>query len=304
MQLSFATTAVPELSLTEVIALAGRMRYQAVEVQCWPRSGSPGVTHIDVAEFNADSARRIRELLQREGIALSALACVPATDGELPDGLQVPAAHLHALVDAAHMLEVPRIITCVNAAPTTPGWSDAIARLGALASYASHRSVVVCLEHAWLDPTGRHPETGEPIAPPLAWWEHVWRNLPSPSIGLSYEPLILARLGVDEVAPILALGGTICQVRATDSWPRQLAAGGGLTAAQTRVRWDAIIAALGVSGFTGPITVRLGPELQNIEPGGTRRRAPPCVCLPSRASGFVASAPSLTVCDLLVRYQD
>ena len=211
MLLGFASTVVPELSLAEVLSLASSLGYGAIEVQCWPRSIVEQVTHIDVAELDVQSARRIRELTGRAGVDLSALACVRAGGGagSSLDVDRFSGQHGRALVDGAELLGVHTIVVDAAAIAGSAGEASGVAEL---AAYAARHSVSVCLEFP-----------GPAARLRVSVTSARSRGVPGASTGaptcFSYVPLRLVRRGLDEIAPIKRLGADIRRVRATDDWP-------------------------------------------------------------------------------------
>ena len=256
MLLGFASTVVPELSLAEVLSLASSLGYAAIEVQCWPRSIVEQVTHIDVAELDAQSARRIRELTGRAGVDLSALACVRAGGGA-GSGLDVDRLsdqHWRALVNGAELLGVQTIVVDAAAIAGSAGEASGIAEL---AAYAAQHSVSVSLEFP--GPAVRlRASVSSARSPGLP-------GVPTgTTAGFSYVPLRLVRRGLDEIAPIKRLGTNIRRVRATDDWPAAESLGTAATgdleqeaAPLPRVRWRECLSALALAGFDGPLTVDL-----------------------------------------------
>ena len=81
MQLGFVSAILSDLSLQEVLQFAGEAGFDCVEVMCWPRGKAErryaGVTHIDVAAFDAAAARQVRDLMEGSGVGFSALGYYP-----------------------------------------------------------------------------------------------------------------------------------------------------------------------------------------------------------------------------------
>ena len=67
MKLGFVSAILPDLSLTEVMTLAGEIGYDCVEVMCWPKGIAErryaGVTHIDVTKLNDQLIEELHQLL-------------------------------------------------------------------------------------------------------------------------------------------------------------------------------------------------------------------------------------------------
>src|ERR1051325_3129483 len=81
MQLGFVSAILSDLSLEEVLAFAADEGFSCVELMCWPPGIADrryaGVTHVDVTRLNDDEVSRIRGLVQKHGVAVSALGYYP-----------------------------------------------------------------------------------------------------------------------------------------------------------------------------------------------------------------------------------
>ena len=119
MKLGLLTAAFPDLSLEEVAGWASASGFQALEIACWPAASAErrryaGVSHIDVERLDAPGARAVRELLDRHGLAISALAYYPNPldpDAEVRAAAQ---AHLRRVIAAAETLGVDVVCTFVG----------------------------------------------------------------------------------------------------------------------------------------------------------------------------------------------
>src|SRR2546423_13054381 len=81
MQLGFVSAILPDLGLEEVMQFAADRGFDCVEVMCWPKGPAQrryaGVTHIDVAGFDAAAAERVQALTRRTGLSISAPGYYP-----------------------------------------------------------------------------------------------------------------------------------------------------------------------------------------------------------------------------------
>ena len=88
IKLGFASAILPELSLEEVLTLAGEIGYDCVEVMCWPVSKAErryaGITHIDIGTLNDTKKNEIHALVEKTSVAIG-----PATRGSWPTAFQV-----------------------------------------------------------------------------------------------------------------------------------------------------------------------------------------------------------------------
>src|SRR5215469_3434525 len=119
--LGFVSAILPDLSLKEVTDFASSVGFDCVEVMCWPRGKAErryaGVTHIDVAGFDARAADGGRGLMAKAGVGISGLGYYPIPLA--PDGAerQVYVEHLRRPIDAAALLGLPVVNTFIGRDP-------------------------------------------------------------------------------------------------------------------------------------------------------------------------------------------
>ncbi len=255
MQLSFSSAAVPELSLAEAMSLAARVGYPALEVQCWPRGASRQATHVDVAEFNAHSARRIRELTGRQRVVLSGLACMRACHRSLHDDARIPPEHWRALVDAAAALELPYVALDAGS----------VVEIVELVKYATRRSIALYLEAEQFGDSRRSTSDGKPDET-LGGLHPLGGSVPGASTMVSLVPYHLVQRGLDEVETAALLGANVGRVGAADEWayfgPSVGAQGDSGDSSSPRVRWVDCLSELARAGFRGPVVVGLSATMQ------------------------------------------
>src|SRR5580765_4320605 len=81
MQLGFVSAILPEQSVEQVLAFAGREGFQCVELMCWPRGKAErkfaGVTHVDVTDTKNIPADEIHGQAAHHGVEISGLGYYP-----------------------------------------------------------------------------------------------------------------------------------------------------------------------------------------------------------------------------------
>src|SRR5262249_21166217 len=115
MQLGFVSAILHDLSLAEVLAFAGDEGFACVELMCWPPGGADrryaGVTHIDVSRWDEEQAGRVRGLVDRHGVAISALGYYPNPLDPDAEHRRVVIEHLKKVISAAPLLNVRLVNT-------------------------------------------------------------------------------------------------------------------------------------------------------------------------------------------------
>ncbi|HVV57742.1 MAG TPA: sugar phosphate isomerase/epimerase, partial [Gaiellaceae bacterium] len=178
MKLGLLTAAFPDLTLEEVAEWAAGAGFETLEVACWPAGGGEkrryaGVCHIDVTSFDPDE---VHAILDRHGLAISALAYYP--NNLHPDDAHREAvnAHLLAVVDAAARLGVPTVGTFVGNdkdRPLPENLERFRAIWPALVAHAGERGVQIAIENCPM--LFSYDEW--PGGTNLAWSPAIWDEL-------------------------------------------------------------------------------------------------------------------------------
>ncbi|MGH3205987.1 MAG: sugar phosphate isomerase/epimerase family protein [Streptosporangiaceae bacterium] len=277
MKLGLLTAALGQMSLQQIAAWASQAGYEALEVAAWP-VGSEHIhqaAHLDVAGFTPQDAGRVRELMDRHGLAISAVTyCGNNLHGDPAERDSIH-RHLRACVDAAAALGVRYVTTFIGRDITRPVADNlklAEQHLPPLAQYAAGRGVKLLAENCPME--GWHPD-GYPGN--LAYSPELWDWMSDLGFGLTYDPSHLPWLGID---PLDALehalqAGLIGHVQAKDieidERARTRYGVFGKTAGRTsptdvgwwryrvpgrgQLDWNRIIDALYAAGYEGDVAV-------------------------------------------------
>lgn len=151
MKYAFMTFSTPELTLDEVLALAKRLGYDAVEPRIEAR-------HRHGIELDASPAQRAEARKKAEDMGVP-LCCI-ATSRSYADPAKTRenVELTHRCIDLAADVGAPRIRVFGGQFPATVSRPDAIWRvaeaLHAVADHAHDRGVRICVEthDAWCDP--------------------------------------------------------------------------------------------------------------------------------------------------------
>jgi sugar phosphate isomerase/epimerase len=276
MQLGLLTACLPTTPLADVAAWAAGDGYQALEVAAWP--DRPGrdweASHLDVEHLGEGEARRVLELFEEHGLALSAVAYYENNLHADPATREATHQHLRACVDAAHRLGCALVGTFVGRDVTLT--VDENLRLGdkvlpPLVAYAADRGVQLVIENCPME--GWHPD-GYPAN--LAYSPQLWDWMAGLGLYLNFDPSHLVWLGIDPVAVVAPYADVIRHVQAKDvevdadgrnrvgvfgnavdraanpwasGWWRYRIPGLG------QVDWSTLVSALASSGYAGVVSV-------------------------------------------------
>ncbi|MBX3141609.1 MAG: sugar phosphate isomerase/epimerase [Trueperaceae bacterium] len=205
MQLGFATAILPDLSLEEVLAFAADEGFRWLEVMCWPTDASDrrryaGVTHIDVGTLTPADAERVKGLCRKHGVGISGLGYYP--NPLAPDEAEsaVYTAHLGRVIDAARLLDVGVVNTFIGRDPTLPieaQWGRVEAVWQPIVAQAEAASVKLGIENCPMLFSLDEWPGGKNLAVSPEVWDELFRRLPSPNLGLNFDPSHLVWQGID-----------------------------------------------------------------------------------------------------------
>jgi len=118
MQLGFVSAILPDLTLEQVLQVAAEYGYSCVELMCWPRGKAErryaGVTHIDVVGLGKDDAARIKDTVDKSGVAISGLGYYPNALVQDKQEAQVYIDHIKNVIKAARLLDVGVVNTFIG----------------------------------------------------------------------------------------------------------------------------------------------------------------------------------------------
>jgi sugar phosphate isomerase/epimerase len=274
MQLGFVSAILGDLAFEEVLAFAADEGFACVEPMCWPPGKGDrryaGVTHIDVANFGADDAERLRDLVRIHGVGISGL-------GYYPNPLDPDAAHrklvgdhLMKVIRAAAKLGVgvvntfigrdPRATVEASLAQAKAVWSPIIAE-------AKGAGVRIGIEHCPMLFSDDEWPGGKNVASCPSAWHRLFEMFPDATLGLNFDPSHLVWQFIDCARAVREFGPNIVHVHAKDERidPDRLYAVGALgmgwhtpkLPGLGEVKWGEFFAALTDAGYGGPVCIEV-----------------------------------------------
>ncbi len=277
--------------LEALVAWAAANGLQGIEVNVGPgypvTDGQKLRGHLDLERILSDGPEPVRAIFDSNGIELTALAPMInllTSDDELR---RQRVAYLGQTIDAAAALGCPLVVTFAGSGNGMyfyglPGVGDNhpsnkveenLDRFtevyGPLADRAAAKGVRIAFETA-----GRGGGEGN-IAHNPELWERMFEAVPSPAIGLSFDPSHLLWLGIDDIPGLIReFGSRIFHVDGKDAeivrdrlrrqgilgsgWWRYRLPGNG------ELDWAEIVATLREIGYDGTITIE---QEDDLDPG-------------------------------------
>lgn len=234
---------------------------------CLELKATPG-SALDATKQTDDDLRRVRDTCAAHGIGIAALACY------FPNLLEEGHEEERS-VYFRKVLEMAPKLGCSVVAAMTGATAETIATgkleatipaftrvFGEQAAVAEANGVKIAFE-PW---PGAHPYPlrGNIAISPLAW-EMLFDAVPSPALGLEYDPSHLVRLGIDYLAPLPRFADRIHHVHAKDTILRAdvrdkggfLGPGWWTYAIPSRgaVDWAAFFRTLREIGYSGDVNI-------------------------------------------------
>jgi sugar phosphate isomerase/epimerase len=224
MQLGFVSAILSELNLEELLAFAADEGFDCVEVMCWPPGGADrryaGVSHIDVTRLDDATAGRIRDLVRQYRVAVSGLGYYPNPLDPDAEHRRTVIEHLKKVITAAARLDVPVVNTFIGRDPNLSVdanrptfhavWPD-------LVSYAEAAGVTLGIENCPMLFSQDEWPGGKNLAVSPAVWHTMFREIPSPRLGLNFDPSHLVWQHIDYVRCVREFGNRIVHVHAKDT---------------------------------------------------------------------------------------
>ncbi len=223
IQLGFASAIVPELTLEEVLTLAAEIGYDCVEVMCWPVSKAErryaGITHIDISALGAPEIGDIHALVDRTGVAISALGYYPNCLSPDEDEASRSVEHLRKLLHAARQLELSRVNTFIGRDFTKSvddNWPRLLETWRPLVDLADQLDLKIGIENCPMLFSSDEWPGGKNIATSPAIWRRLFEDIPSPNLGLNYDPSHMVWQQMDYLKPIRDFIDRISHAHAKD----------------------------------------------------------------------------------------
>lgn len=272
MKLGFLTVPFSSLGLEEVARWAHENAFEALEIACWPTSGSErrryaGVSHIDVEHFDA---KYVRKMLRKYDLEISSLAYYPNHLDPDPQAREAANAHLRRVIEAAAQLEVGVVGTFVGRVQdrTVSANLEEFKKVWPpLVRFARQHGVKLAIENCPMIFSDDEWPGGRNLAYSPAIWRQMFEIVPDDNFGLNLDPSHLVWQFIDYTRVVREFGSRIFHVHAKDLEVDQdglyqhgvMSLGVGWQIPRLpglgEVRWDRFISALYAVGYDGVVSI-------------------------------------------------
>lgn len=209
LDLGFVSAILAEKSFEEVMNFASQNEFKCVEIMCWPVGKAErryaGVTHINVDEVSDADVARIKRVQNESKVYISGLGYYPNPLD--PDKKQADffIEHIKKVIRTAAKLELGVVNTFIGRDPVksiednlkifTDVWPGII-------KVAEENNIKIGIENCPMLFTRDEWPGGKNLATTPAIWKKMFELIPSPALGLNYDPSHLVWMQMDEVKPI------------------------------------------------------------------------------------------------------
>ena len=225
MLLGLVSAIADTMSYEEMMDFVSETGLECVEVACWPAGKAErryaGVSHIDADKVLADDeyAKHINDYAAERNVKISSLAYYPNTmDADLAKR-QAAVEHLKKLICASAKLGVNMVTTFIGRDQTKTVeenlelvkeiWPPIIA-------LAEEKGVKVAIENCPMLFGRDQWPGGQNLMTTPANWRKVFEILPSPNLGINYDPSHFVWQMIDYIKPIYEFKDKIFHVHYKD----------------------------------------------------------------------------------------
>ena len=212
LKLGFVSAILADFGFEHVIDFAAENGFACVEMMCWPADNADarryaGVTHVDASRVltNAAYAKAILYYAKNKNVFISALGYYPNPLDPDPEKAEYYREHLKTLIRAAAKLGIPVVNTFIGRNPAK-SIADNLKTYAevwpAIVRVAEENNVKIGIENCPMFFSNDEWPGGKNLATTPAIWDKMFEIIPSPVLGLNYDPSHLVWQMMDHVKPI------------------------------------------------------------------------------------------------------
>lgn len=273
MQLGFVSAILPDLSLEDVFKTAAELKFDCVELMCWPVGKAErryaGVTHIDVSQYNP---AEVNDLAAKHGVTISGLGYYPNPLSPDQSEFDTAVNQIRRVITASAEIGVNRMNTFVGRdwqKSVDNNWPRFLDVWKPIIQFADDNGVNIGIENCPMSFTADEWPGGKNLATTPEIWRRMFNDIPNSNFGLNYDPSHMVWQHMDYLAPMREFADRIFHVHAKDvRIDRHRLNDVGIMAfpndyhtpklpGMGEVDWGRFVSVLGDTGYTGPVCVEV-----------------------------------------------
>lgn len=223
MKLGLMSAAFPNWSLEKLAAWTAENGFEMLELACWPLGKAErryaGVTHVDVADFDAQKAKEVKAIVKKYGLEISSLGYYPNPLHPDVGHRETVVSHLKKVIVAAGMLEVPVVGTFVGRDKTKTledNWPEFEKVWPPIVRFAAQHNVKIAIENCPMIFSNDEWPGGNNLAISPAVWRKMFEIIPDKNFGLNLDPSHLIWQFIDYVRVVYEFKDRLFHVHAKD----------------------------------------------------------------------------------------
>lgn len=223
MKLGVVSAIFNELEFEEMIKTLHELKFKCVEVASWPRGNKErryaGVSHIDVDDKGDENISRIKSIIKRYDVEISALAYYP---NPLDSNLNKRAKtieHLKKVIDMSQLLDVNLVTTFIgrdqdktveeNIEEFKRVWPNII-------KYAEGKKVKIAIENCPMLFDHNQWPGGQNLFINVEIWKKLFEIVDSPYFGINFDPSHFIWQRMDYISPLYEFRDKIFHIHFKD----------------------------------------------------------------------------------------
>lgn len=223
MKLGLHSAILPDDTFEQVIDYCAKVGFKCAEICCWPVGKAvrryAGVTHIDLNACDNDKLLYYKKYAEDKGVAIASLGYYPNPMDADQEAADVAIAHIYRLIDAAAFMDVNVVTTFIgkDKNKTVEENLDKFEVVwGPIVAYAESKGVRIAIENCPMLYTVNEWPGGNNLACTPAIWREMFRRIPSPALGLAYDPSHPYLIGASYTKPLYEFKDRIYHVHFKD----------------------------------------------------------------------------------------